>query len=253
MKKIFLTTLIGLSALMPLTSNADVIKGQTGKFCPGAQSVINLDGAYVERMFVAAEGIRNDGFIHVYADGVKVQRIGIPGYDPDYTFRIRRNVQEIKLTFEGTCARILDNKVFTPRSIQNDTPRYNRDKAMETSWGAEVLNLIDGVDNSMVNDDLTVDPLYNNVLKPLKKIAMYERASETVRHTRSLIKTHRALKMAKIIRDNKTYMFNKLESGEHEYLVADLLVIMEDILEHADVKQNQIQEAIDFIEEELRD
>ncbi len=250
MKKILVTSLVGLATLLPLATQAEAVKGDTGRFCPGAQVVKNLDGAYVERIFIAAEGIRNDGFIHVYADGVKVQRIGIPGYDPDYTFRVRRNVQEIKLTFEGTCARVLDYKIFTPAQAPKG-PRYSRDRAIETSWGAEVLNLIDGIDDSLVNDDLTVDPLYTSVLKPLKKIAMYERASENERNTRSLIKTLRALKMAKIIRDNKTYMFNKLERGENEYLVADLLSILEDVLEHADVKQNKIQEAIDFIESEL--
>ncbi|EQC45334.1 hypothetical protein [Bacteriovorax sp. Seq25_V] len=250
MKKIFLTSLVGLATLLPLAAQAEAIKGDTGKFCPGAQVVKNLDGSYVERVFIAAEGIRNDGFIHVYADGVKVQRIGIPGYDPDYTFRIRRNVQELKLTFEGTCARVLDYKIFTPAQAPKG-PRYSRDRAMETSWGAEVLNLIDGIDDSLVRDDLTVDPLYTNVLRPLKKIAMYERASENERNTRSLIKTLRALKMAEIIRDNRTYMFNKLENSEHEYLVADLLSILEDVLEHTDVKQNRIGETIKFLEEEL--
>lgn len=252
MKKIFITTFLSLSAMLPLATNAAAVQGKTGSFCPGSQVIENLDGKYVERIFIAAEGIRNDGFIHVYADGVKVQRIGVPGYDPDYTFRIRRHVQELRLTFEGTCSRVLDFKVFTPVTEETGK-RYSKTKALDTSWGDEVLKLVDDVDNSTVNDNLGVDQLYTRVLKPLKKIAMYTRASEHERHARSLVKTQRALEMAKIIRDNRTYLFEKLDRSENEYLVADLLVILEDILEHTDVKQNKIQETVDMIKADLEE
>lgn len=250
MKKIIKNSIIGLATLTAISAQAAAIKGDTGSFCPGNQVVQNLNGSYVERIFIAAEGIRNDGFINVYADGVKVQRIGVPGYDPDYTFRIRRNVQEVKLTFEGTCSRIFDFKLFTPQT-QETKKRYNKQEALETSWGDVVLDLINEADDASVNGELKIDELYKRVLKPLKKIAMYTRASEHSRHMRSLIKTQRALEMAKIIRDNRTFLFEELDRSNREFLVADLLSILEDILEHTDVKQNEIQEAIDMIKADL--
>lgn len=244
------TMILGLATLAP-SVNAEVIQGDTGRFCPNNQVVKNVDGKYIERIFIAAEGIRNSGWIHVYADGVKVQRIGVPGYDPDYTFRVRRHVQEIRLTFESTCSRIFDFKIFSPIAEMAPSRRYDRQRAIDSSWGSEVLALIDDIDNSLVSGSLVVDPLYASVLRPLKRIAMSERASENERNVRSLIKSLKALEMAKIIKDNEDYMFHRLDLTQYEYIVSDLLSIKEDILEHTDVRERDLDETIDFLKAEL--
>ncbi|OUR98671.1 hypothetical protein A9Q84_04455 [Halobacteriovorax marinus] len=244
--------LAGAITLASVTAQGAAVQGQTGKFCPGAQVVKKLDGAYVERMFIAAEGIRTSGFIHVFADGVKVQRIGVPGYDPDYTFRIRRNVQEIRLTFEGTCSRILGHQIFTATSDAPDSYRaYDPNNVRNGSWGSEVLALVGSLEAKMVNDNLQVNPLYTKVLKRLKKVALFENASETVRHQRSLVKTLRALKMAKIIRNNQNLLIDSLMNGYDDHVVMDLLEIKEDILEHTDVKEKNLKSTIKELEEIL--
>ena len=250
MKKIMTTMILGLVALAP-TVKAEVIQGDTGRFCPRNQVVKNVEGKYIERIFIAAEGIRNSGWIHVWADGVKVQRIGVPGYDPDYTFRVRRHVQEIRLTFESTCSRIFDFKIFSPIEESAPRTRYNRQRALDTSWGAEVMTLIDDIDQSLVSDSLNIDPLYGSVLRPLKRIAMSERASENERNIRRLTKSLKALEMAKIIRDNEDYMFHRLDLTQYEYIISDLLSIKEDILEHTDVRERDLDETIEFLKEEL--
>lgn len=245
--------LAGAITLASMTSYAAAIQGQTGSYCPGKQVVKKLDGAYVERIFIAAEGIRNDGFIHVYADGVKVHRIGVPGYDPDYTFRVRRNVEEIRLTFEGTCSRILDYKLFTASSDTPDDYRdYNPNNVVNGSWGSEVLAIVGSLEAKMVNGNLEVNPLYNKVLKKLKRVALFENASETVRHQRSLIKTLRALKMARIIKNNQDLLIDSLMNGYDDHVVMDLLEIKEDILEHTDVKERNIKSTIKELEEILK-
>jgi hypothetical protein len=234
---------------MSTTALGAAIQGETGRFCPGNQVVKKLDGKYVERIFIAAEGIRNDGFIHVYADGVKVHRIGVPGYDPDYTFRVRRNVEEIRLTFEGTCSRILGNKIFTAGTDIPDTYHdYDPNNVRNGSWGSEVLAIVGSLEAGMVDNNLQVNPLYEKVLKKLKKVALFENASETVRHQRSLVKTHRALKMANIISKKQNLLMDELLNGRDDHVIMDLLEIKEDILEHTDVKEKNLKETISELE-----
>lgn len=126
MKKTILTTALSLLTLSAWASVYDLRnEGYTGTYCVGDTLSYNLDGEFVEKILVSAEGIRNDGFIKVYADGSLVQNIGVPGYDPDYTFRVRQNVSNITLKFEETCSRVLDMKIFTQgHGGQNDQFDY---------------------------------------------------------------------------------------------------------------------------------
>ena len=248
MNKLLKNTLIGAS-LLPAISLAGVVKGNTGRYCVGNTNEIRLDGKYVERVLISAEGIRNAGFINVYADGVKVSRIGVPGYDPDYTFRVRRNVEHLTLKFEDTCSRILDYTVFTSGpDHKKHGKRYNKERAQESTWGMEVLNIIGGFNNVVLDENLNIHPLYTEIFQPLKQIAMYQNASESERDARDVEMMIDSLKIAKIIRDNKVILFHELDLSEHEYIVADLLTVMEDILEETDVKEGEIEEMIEALE-----
>jgi hypothetical protein len=247
-----------LAVFASLSAQASVIHfselGKNGRYCPGDTLSIDLskEDNYVERMLISAEGIRNDGFIKVYADGELVHNIGIPGYDPDYSFRVRRHVKNISFKFEETCARILDGKIFTPTSqVPASYRRYHPERVTNDNWGAEFLEI-----SRSLTQDLQYEPdfqanLWPNVLLPMKKISLLSNASELVRDERSLISAHRALKMAKIINDNHELLDRLMFSGRFDYIIMDILRIKEDILERYDVRESKIQEKIAEIEAEL--
>lgn len=243
--------LMGILCFTSLFAKADVIQAKKGTFCPTNQHSTILDGKYVERIFIAAQGVRNDGFIHVYADGERIHRIGIPGYDPDYTFRVRRNVQEIKLTFEGTCAQLFDYKIFTPKEETNSYPRYNPNDVLNGSWGRSVQEIISSLEDEMVDDNLIVHPIFTHVLSKLKTYAMYTNASELVRNNRSIVKSYRALRMVEIIQDNNKLLLNYLMNQDYDHVVNDLLAISEDILEHTDVRPFEIKEVLSELKSDL--
>ncbi len=251
-----LTKLSALTIFLAMSANASHVidfgsQGKTGRFCPGDTLSIDTHNRYIERMLISAEGIRNDGFIKVFADGELVHNIGIPGYDPDYTFRVRRNVKNISMKFERTCALIRDGKIFSPSPAPANYRRYERERVNNDNWGAEFLELTRSLSSDLQFEaDFSAD-LWPRVLLPMKKIALLSNASELVRDERSLITAHRSLKLAKIIMDNDDLLERLLSNEQFDYVVADLLRIKEDILERYDVKEKKVAEKITELEEEL--
>ena len=229
-------------------------EGKLGYFCPSQELTYNLksDDNFVEKMLVSAEGIRNSGFIKVYADGELVQNIGVPGRDPDYTFRVRRNVNNITLKFEETCSTIHDLKLFT---VTERSPlgyhRYHRESVANDNWGAEFLEITRSLSADLFDDQDFLNVLYPKVLLPMKKIALLEDVSESVRSERSLITAERALQMAKIISDNDQFLDSLLVSGRYDYVVRDILRIKEDILERYTVKEKNLASEISKLQDEL--
>lgn len=244
-------------AVLSFNSFADVIDlgtlGKTGQYCPGSTLSIEVpaENSYVERILISAEGIRRDGFIKVYADGEMVHNIGIPGYDPDYSFRVRRNVRNISLKFEETCARILDGKIFTPPKAPENYRRYSRNNMQGDNWGAEFLEITRSLSQDLYTDPEFHTKLWPKVLLPMKKIAILENVSEVVRDERSLITAYRALKMAKIINDNQKFLDSLLDYSNFDYVVTDILRIKEDILERYDVKEKDLTKKVMDLKKEL--
>lgn len=250
-----ITKLSALTVFLAMSTSAHVIdldsQGKTGRFCPGDTLSIDTHGQFVERMLISAEGIRNDGFIKVYADGELVHNIGIPGYDPDYTFRVRRNVRNISMKFEQTCALIRDGKIFSPSAPPANYRRYSRERVNNDNWGAEFLEIQRSLSQDLQYEVDFQNNLWPNVLLPMKKLALLSNASELVRDERSLITAHRSLKIAKIIIDNEALLDRLMSNENFDYLVADLLRIKEDILERYDVKEKKVASKIAELEEEL--
>lgn len=255
MKTITKLSVLTLAMTFSLASQADVLSlqelGKTGRYCPGDTLSLDTKGRFIERMLISAEGIRIDGFIKVYADGELVHNIGVPGYDPDYSFRVRRNVKNISLKFERTCSRILDGKIFSPSATPESYRPYRRELVSNDNWGAEFLEISRSLSKDLQFEADYLSDLWPNVLLPMKKISLLQNASELVRDERSLITAHRSLKIAKIIKDNDALMERLLYNENFDYLVADLLRMKEDILERYDVKEKEINDKIAEIELEL--
>lgn len=250
-----ITKLSALTVFFALSASAHVVdlgsQGKTGRFCPGDTLSIDTHGQYVERMLISAEGIRNDGFIKVYADGELVHNIGIPGYDPDYTFRVRRNVKNISLKFEQTCAIIRDGKIFSPAEAPQTYRRYRRESVNNDNWGAEFLEIQRSLSRDLQFEADFNSNLWPNVLLPMKKLALLSNASELVRDERSLITAYRSLKMAKVIIDNDALLERLMSNEGFDYVIADLLRMKEDILERYDVKEKKVGAKIVELENEL--
>lgn len=255
MKTITKLSFLTLATALTMAANAEVLSlqelGKTGRYCPGDTLSLDTKGRFIERMLISAEGIRIDGFIKVYADGELVHNIGVPGYDPDYSFRVRRNVKNISLKFERTCSRILDGKIFSPSQGPDSYRPYRRELVANDNWGAEFLEISRSLSKDLQFEADYLSDLWPNVLLPMKKIALLQNASELVRDERSLITAHRSLKIAKIIKDNDALMERLLFNENFDYLVADLLRMKEDILERYDVKEKEINDKISEIEIEL--
>lgn len=244
----FITTL-SLSASASVLSLGEL--GKTGRYCPGDTLSLDTKGQFIERILISAEGIRNDGFIKVYADGELIHNIGVPGYDPDYSFRVRRNVKNISMKFERTCSRVIDGKIFSPSPAPQDYRPYRREHVQNDNWGAEILEISRSLSKDLQFEADFSSSLWPKVLLPMKKIALLQNASELVRDERSLITAHRSLKIAKIIKDNDALMERLLFNDNFDYVIADLLRIKEDILERYDVKEKEIDLKISEIELEL--
>lgn len=225
--------------------------GKTGTYCPGQTLSLDLEqgNSYIEKVLVSAEGIRQDGFIKVYADGELVHNIGVPGYDPDYSFRVRRIVKNLTFKFEETCSRIIDGKVFTEEVPGNYRP-YRHSNVKDGNWGSELLEIVSSLSADLYNDPKFA-MIWKKVLLPMKKIAILQSVSDQVRDERSLITAHRSLKMAKIIIDNNTFLEDLLETSNFDYVVSDILRIKEDILERHDVAAKDVPKMITKLEKEL--
>lgn len=230
-------------------------QGKTGWFCPTQELTYNLsdNDNYVEKMLVSADGRGRNGFIRVYADGEFVFNIGIPGTDPDYTFRIRRNVQNITLKFEETCANVHDVKLFTLGGTQAPSGyrAYDWQNHNSYSWGKDVLEIVRSLSVDFFDESDFMTNLYPNTLLPLKKIAILEDVSDSVRDEKSMITGVRALKMALIIKNNDAFLDKLLAKNKYDYLVRDLLRIKEDILEKYDVKEKNLAKEIAILEAQI--
>jgi hypothetical protein len=234
MRQIFVL-LIGL---LSLNTHSGVIYGETGRFCPGQTVTVHTAGAYIERVLVSAEGIRRDGFIKVYADGNMIFNIGVPGYDPDYSFRVRRTVQELTFKFEQTCSRILDLKVFTKPEHAHHFRRYQSITMDSLTWGDEVLEMHHEFGYFEHPQDMRV------FLRTLKKLGLAHSVQARVRDVRSLEATLYALKLAKLVRDNKRLLERYLLFKQYEWFLLDLLTMKEDILEAYDVRARRLDAEI---------
>lgn len=249
--------LLGTLLLVSQFSFADVIslseEGKTGRFCPGNEISYDMPNGrqYVERMLVSAEGVRNDGFIKVYADNELVFNIGVPGYDPDYSFRIKRPVSNITMKFERTCSRVLEAKIFAPGSSPSNYKNYSPQTMFSDSWGAELLEITRSLSSDLQYEHDFMNYLWPEVLLPLKKIALLQGASAGVRDEQSSVTALKSLKMAKIINEQQVLMDRLLFSGQFDYVISDLLTIKEDIMERYDVNQDEIDAQIIELEEEL--
>lgn len=254
MKRLPLALLVLTTSLAHASTLDLSAEGKVGSFCPSQELTYNLkaEDNFIEKMLVSAEGIRNSGFIKVYADGEMIHNIGVPGRDPDYTFRVRRNVNNLTFKFEETCSRIHNVKIFT---VKERTPkgyhRYHRESIGQDNWGAEFLEIVRSLSVDLFERQDFMNELYPKVLLPMKKIAILEDVSETVRDERSLITGVRALQMAKVILDNQKFLDQLLISGRFDYVVRDLLRIKEDILERYDVKEKNLALEIKNLEAEI--
>lgn len=247
--------LLTIATLLTMSARADVLNlqelGKTGRYCPGDTLSVDTNGKFIERMLISAEGIRIDGFIKVYADGELIHNIGVPGYDPDYSFRVRRNVKNISMKFERTCSRILDGKIFSPSQGPMNYRRYERSNVSNDNWGAEFLEISRSLSKDLQFETDFGSHLWPSVLLPMKKIALLQNASEQVRDERSLITAHRSLRIAKIVIDNDVLLERLLANENFDYVIADLLRIKEDILERYDVKEKDVTSKIIELEDEL--
>jgi hypothetical protein len=247
--------LITLATLLTMSARADVMNlgdlGKTGRFCPGDTLSVDTNGKFIERILISAEGIRNDGFIKVYADGELIHNIGVPGYDPDYSFRVRRNVKNISMKFERTCSRVIDGKIFSPSQAPLNYHRYERQNVSNDNWGNEFLEISRSLSKDLQYETDFGSHLWPRVLLPMKKVAILQSASEQVRDERSLITAHRSLRIAKIVIDNDVLLERLLYNENFDYVVADLLRIKEDILERYDVKEKEVSAKILELESEL--
>lgn len=259
MKLLPLTLLVLSSAFAAQAGVIDLrAQGKTGTFCPTQELTYNLssDNNFVEKMLVSADGRGRSGFIRVYADGEFIFNIGVPGTDPDYSFRVRRNVQNITLKFEETCSAVHDVKLFTindSRTAPEGYRGYNWQNHNGYSWGNEVLEIVRSLSMDFFDQPDFMNKLYPEVLLPMKKIALLEDVSESVRDERSMITGLRALKMAKIIIDNEAFLDRLLAKRKYDYLVRDLLRIKEDILERYDVKEKNLAKEIKNLEAQIDD
>ncbi len=177
--------LITLATLLTMSARADVMNlgelGKTGRFCPGDTLSVDTNGKFIERILISAEGIRNDGFIKVYADGELIHNIGVPGYDPDYSFRVRRNVKNISMKFERTCSRVIDGKIFSPSQAPLNYHRYERQNVSNDNWGNEFLEISRSLSKDLQYETDFGSHLWPRVLLPMKKVAILQSASEQVR------------------------------------------------------------------------
>ncbi len=219
-------------------------EGYTGTYCVGDTLSYDLDHEHVEKVLISAEGIRNDGFIKVYADGSLVQNIGVPGYDPDYSFRVRQNVSNITLKFEETCSRILDMKIFTSESSRRDSRDYSSRYA-GTNWGGTALEVIDSI---LTRRSLSDDTLWNEFLKPLQVTAMKYDAVASVSDKGDLKAALFALSMAKLISDYQPKLLILSYNYRDQQDVRDLMGLKEDILESYDVREKSLEEEISDLE-----
>jgi hypothetical protein len=253
----FLKVLSLAGLIAAATAQAEVIHlgdhGKLGQYCPGQTLSydLNSENNYIERILISAEGIRRDGFIKVYADGALVHNLGVPGYDPDYSFRVRRHVKNITLKFEETCSRILDAKIFVPEQAQDNFRRYNRNNVVGDNWGDEFLAITQSLSFDLQNDPDFMSELWPKVFVPMKRIALLQGVSERVRDEKSLITAHRALSMVKIINSNHQFLDRLLFSNRFDAVISDILRIKEDILERYDVRERDVNRKIVEIESEL--
>lgn len=227
------------------------------RFCPGDTLSHNLSGKYVERIMISAEGVGRDGFIKVYVDGELVHNIGVPGYDPDYSFRVRRNVNHLSLKFERTCSRIRDFKIFTETNVSGGGVGAGPDIGITPwpigdSWGWQLLNLVNSMSEKLViRSDF--DEIWTSLLLPLKKLALAQGVRDSVRDPRSLKTAYFSLKIAKKISDEDAsdLLDNLLECSDLDSLVRGLRTLKEDILEKMDVRERNLGREIKGLEEAL--
>lgn len=240
-----------LLVLLPLSAKAAVhdlkAQGYTGRYCVGSTLSYNLDGEYVENVLISAEGIRNDGFIKVYADGELVQNIGVPGYDPDYSFRVRRSVENITLKFERTCSRILDMKIFTKNENRRRANHTSFDSS-DLNLGMNLLQIVEELSQSLIFRSDYSGNVWKKYLLPLKKLGLAHGTRDAVRDGRSLETAYYALRIALKIMNSEKFLYTLMADRKLEPLVYELFEMKQIILELYDVKEKNIYREISELE-----
>lgn len=207
----------------------------------GERVVFNFGGhrpQYVESIVIAAEGRqRAYSFGKVYADGVEIATLGIPGYDPTYPIVVRGHVSTIEVVAQANSHfKILDFKIFTtPKKYSSYTNRRgSSDQIGVHQWGSEVLDVIYELD-AFVKIATSNE---RNLFIELKRRALKVTASERVRDERSLKTFKLVSELLAIISEVETILLENdqlLINHDADGVITDLLTIKEDILEKYDL------------------
>lgn len=220
-------------------------RGYTGRYCEGNTLSYNVGGEYVERILISTEGIRNDGFIKVYADGELVHNLGVPGYDPDYSFRVRRVVQNISLKFERSCFRIHDLKIFTEDHGHHQGYRHYRPtKQEEVNWGFQLVEMVNSLSKLLVFRSDYQTTLWPSILLPLKKLGLAQGTRDFVKDPESLETAYYSLLIAAKIVEMGDFLESMSVGDGFDQFQIDLLLMKEDILERYDVKERKLSHEI---------
>lgn len=198
---------------------------------------------YVEQLFITAEGAqRNYSFAKVYADGVEIATLGIPGRDPDYPVVIRGEVSEITLKVQDKSrVRLLGFKIYTERknySSYHNLPRTERKSFNAEMWGQKVLDLIHEFQGLSGNTAMGYNA-FTKYLKNLKMAAIQVQASDNVHDARSLSTKKKAEMLVDAI-DAAMPLFESdvmVVDQRYDRLALDLQTIKQDIIEKYDLNR----------------
>lgn len=198
---------------------------------------------YVEQLFITAEGAqRNYSFAKVYADGVEVATLGVPGRDPDYPVVIRGEVAEIVLKVQDKSkVRLLRFKIYTERknySSYQNVPRSERRSFNTEVWGQKVLDLISEFQGLSRNTTFGYEA-FSKYLKDLKVAAIKVQASDNAHDARSLSTKKKAVLLVDAI-DATMPLFESdlmLVDTRYDRLGLDLQTIKQDIIEKYDLNR----------------
>lgn len=194
---------------------------------------------YVESILIAAIGKqRAYSFGKVFADGVEVATLGVPGRDPLYPIVIRERVSTIEVfATEGSKFKVTDFQIFTAKKVYESYSKrrvYGYDHYSIEDWGSEVVEIFHQLDEIFA---LRSAPEVGTYLE-MKKTAMKVSASERVRDSRSLKTYKKVMAMLDVLEAVEELLLgneNMVLDHNGSLLIRDLLTIKEDILERYDL------------------
>jgi len=248
-----------LTLILGLNANAAVYllseQGLTGRYCVGNTLNFDLQGEYLERMVVSAEGVSRDGFIKVYADGELIHNIGVPGYDPDYSFRVRRSVENITFKFERTCSIIHEASFFT-KDHQGDY--RHRDGGFmsffstDYNWGQPLLEMVNSLSNILIFRADYPHTIWPKILLPLKKLAIAQSSRAVQGMPKKLEMAYYSLLIAQKITQEMSFFSSLLLDQRFDGIVHDLLNMRSDILDYYDVTEWELPSQLALLRDLLQ-